>query len=185
MLSIVPYQGQSGTLAEQRYAPAQAPQRPPTMWEWYRQIQALDAKPESKLQTGVAVVRHNAESAALAAVLGFIQGEFGSLDIRGVPLDGVGALLLGALSIQKAGEPDGFSGDLRALGQTCTSVYFFRIAERWRSAKKVIDTTGEPKPETRESMNIHTPKKETKGPQRSVSNVPNDPIIEAGRNAGL
>ena len=185
MLSIVPYQGQPGTLAEHRYAPAQAPQKPPTMWEWYRQIQALDARPESKLQTGVSVVRHNAESAALAAVLGFIQGEFGSLDIRGIPLDGIGALLLGLLSIQKAGEPDGFSGDLRALGQTCTSVYFYRLAERWRSAKKTIDTTGEPKQAAPENMNIHTPKKETNGHQRTVSNVPNDPIIEAGRNAGL
>jgi hypothetical protein len=149
------------------------------MWEWYRQIKTLEGgKPESTLQAGVSVVRHNAESAALAALLGFIQGEFGSLDIRGVPLDGIGALLLNALAIKNAGEPDGFSSDLRALGQTCTSIYLFRTVERWRSAKKVIDTNGE-------SMNIHTAPKSAKPKESLRSNIPKDPIVEAGRRAGL
>jgi hypothetical protein len=175
MLGIVPYQGQPGTL-EQWHSHASTPQKPPsTTWEWYRQLKALEGgQPESTLKAGVNVVRHNAESAALAAILGFIQGEFGSLDIRGIPLDGIGALLLNALSISKAGEPEGFSSDLRALGQTCTSIYFFRTVERWRSAKKVIDTKGE-------TMNIHT-SPQTKEPPR---NIPSDPIVEAGRRAGL
>jgi hypothetical protein len=179
MLGIVPYQGNAGTLERVGYSPAPAPQRPSTMWDWYRQMRELEGrKPESTLQAGVNVVRHNAESAALAALLGFIQGEFGTLDIRGVPLDGIGGLVLSALAIQKADDPTGFSSDLRALGQTCTSVYFYRIAERWRAAKKVIDTKGEPVPE---SMNIHTPKKKAE----PAANVLNDPILEAGRRAGL
>jgi hypothetical protein len=150
--------------------------RPPTtLWETYRQIQALE-KPnvETKLQAGVNVVRHNAESAALAALLGFISGEIG-LDIRGkYPVDGIGALLLAFLSVQQAGSPDGFSSDLRALGQTCNSVYFFRTVERWRKAGKADDSEG---------MNIHTSKKSGEAPKRA--NIPNDPILEAGRKAGL
>ncbi len=180
MLGIVPYQGHTG-IERAGYSPVQTQvvQRPATMWEWYRQMRELEGrKPESTLQAGVNVVRHNAESAALAALLGFIQGEFG-LDIRGVPLDGIGAVLLALLSVQKADDPTGFGSDLRALSQTCTSVYFYRISERWRSAKKTIDARGEAVPE---SMNIHTPKKaQTKTP----TNVLNDPILEAGKRAGL
>jgi hypothetical protein len=183
MLGIVPYQGQAGTIQHAGYPSALVPQqqgmnihtRPPTtLWETYRQIQALE-KPnvETKLQAGVNVVRHNAESAALAALLGFISGEIG-LDIRGkYPIDGIGALLLAFLSVHQAGTPDGFSSDLRALGQTCNSVYFFRTVERWRKAGK---------PEELEGMNIHTSKKPGETLKR---NIPNDPILEAGKKAGL
>lgn len=178
MLGIVPYQGQAGTLEHvgQSYAPVQS--RPSTLTEWYRRMQALEnpyPAQETKLQASVSVVRHNAEGAALAALLGFISGEFG-LDIRGkYPVDGIGAFLLAALSISRAGQPDSFSSDLRAMSQTCTDVFFFRQAERWRKASKVINTQGE------ESMNIHTPKK----PTVQSHSLSNDPILEAGRRAGL
>lgn len=169
--------GQGSALALSTPTPQQTPQRPTNLWEVYQNIRMLEGQTqqqETKLQAGVALVRHNTEAAALAAILGFVSGEIG-LDIRGkYPADAIGAVLLGLLSIQQAGQPGGFSSDLRALSQTCNTVYFFRMAERWRSAKKTIETSAE-------NMNIHTSAK-PKEPPRSG---PYDPILEAGRNAGL
>lgn len=165
MLGIVPYQpAELSTVAP-------VIQKPATTWDWYRQVRALEANPlETPVQSAVTGLRHNAEAGLVGALLGVISGEFG-LDVRGkYPIDAIIAALCYAASVSKAGDTQGFASDIREIGQTCTAVYSFRTAERWRERLK-------------ESKGQTIPGNTFSQPQNSGSFV--DPIIEAGKLAGL
>jgi hypothetical protein len=113
-----------------------APQRASSWLDVYRTMKEPEvASPTVSAVTGL---RHNAEGGAVGAILGFIQGEFGTLDIRGkYPVDGIAALLLYAMSVRDAGKPDGFASDLRALSQSCTTILTYRKTREWREKSKV------------------------------------------------
>lgn len=165
MFGIVPYGQSAGPIVQ--HQPSQAiEQKPPTLWQWYQQLKTTDTQ-AGPLESAVTGLRLNAESAAISALLGFIEGQFGSLDIGRYPADAIAAALLYALSVYESGKPNGYSADLRALGQSCTSVYLYRTTKRWREAAKANSSAGD--------MNIHNSKKT---PQV-------DRILEAGRLAGL
>jgi hypothetical protein len=88
------------------------------------------------MESAVTGLRHNAEGAAIGAVLGFIDGEFG-LDIQGkYPIDGALAFFLYLWSVRDAGKPDGFASDLRALSQSCSTVLTVRKTKAWREGAK-------------------------------------------------
>jgi hypothetical protein len=91
------------------------------------------------VQSAVVGLRQNAESAAIGALLAFIDTDLGGLDLGGrIPLDWAGAALFYILSIQGTGNPDSLSSDYRAMGQSCTSVAMFRTVQKWRESKKGI-----------------------------------------------
>lgn len=113
------------------------------------------------MHSAVIGLRHNLESAALGALLGAIYGKFGTLDVRGIPIDGLAAAAFYALSIREAGKADGFASDLRAMSQSCTSVLMFRKTAKW-VAQPADDS------ETK-SMSGHT----------------QDPLIAAAKKHGL
>lgn len=111
------------------------PDKKPSLWDWYRQLQ--EPQQPSPMESAVTGLRHNAEGAAVGAVLGFIDGEFG-LDIQGkYPIDGALAFFLYLWSVRDANKADGFAGDLRALSQSCTTVFTFRKTKEWREGAKV------------------------------------------------
>jgi len=84
-------------------------------------------------------LRQNAEGAAVAALLAFIDTDLGGLDLAGrIPLDWVAALGLYALSIRDAKKPDGFAIDLRAMGQSATAVATYRMVHKWREGAKAL-----------------------------------------------
>lgn len=110
----------------------------PSMWEWYKSLQG--PQQPTPMESAVTGLRHNAEGLAVGAVLGFVKGEFGTLDIQGrFPVDGIAAFLLYLMSIRDAGKPDGFASDLRALSQSCSTIFAFRKAEEWREASKGLN----------------------------------------------
>lgn len=119
---------------EQTYLPAApVPARPLSLWDTYRAALVPPADPMARVQSAVTGMRHSLESAALGALLGAIHGKMG-LDIAGkYPIDGILAAVLLAMSVKEAHKPDGFSSDLRALSQCCTSVAFFRKTSEWVS----------------------------------------------------
>ncbi len=124
-----PYGSSYGQLAR-----APEPEKRPSLWDWYRQLQEPSAP--SPMESAVTGLRHNAEGAAVGAVLGFIDGEFG-LDIQDkYPIDGALAFFLYLWSVRDAGKADGFAGDLRALSQSCTTVFTFRKTKAWREGVK-------------------------------------------------
>jgi hypothetical protein len=159
MLAVRPY----------GYAPApmvvSQPEPPkPSLWDWYRQLNAPPPEVPSPVQSAVTGLRHNAEGMAIGALLGFLDAECGGLDIRGkYPVDGIAAGILYALSIRDASKPDGFASDLRALSQSCSTVMLYRKTKAWRESKKAI-----PQEQTGKAI----PK-----------NI--DPIVAAGMAAGL
>jgi hypothetical protein len=118
------------------------------------------AESPSPVQSAVTGLRFNAEGAAVGAILGFIQGEFGSLDVKGVPIDGIAAFLLYLLSVRETGKPDGFASDLRALSQSCTTVLAYRKVQAWRESTHEVQTS------IPRNKNV-------------------DPILAAGKAAGL
>lgn len=126
--------------------PPVAPQ--PTLRDWWKELQGETShQPPSQLQSAVTGLRHNGESAAIGAILAFIDTDLGGLDLGGrIPLDWLGAVVFYALSIQSADKPEGLSSDFRALSQSCTTVAMYRMVHRWREARKSIpqNTSGDP-----------------------------------------
>ncbi len=104
----------------------------PSLWDWYKTLQ--EPKPAGPIESAVTGLRHNAEGMAVGAALGFVDGEFG-LDIKGkYPIDGILAFFFYLWSIRDAGKPDGFASDLRALSQSCSTVFTFRKTKEWRES---------------------------------------------------
>jgi len=129
------------------------------LWDWYKSLET--PAPPSAMHSAVTGLRHNAEGAAVGAILGFIDGEFGTLDIQGrYPIDGIAALLAYLMSVRDAGKPEGYAADLRAISQSCLTTYAYRKVKDWRAAAKDLPS----------SVDI-------------PSNV--DPILAAGKKAGL
>jgi hypothetical protein len=122
------------------YRPAPSPSpvpQAPSLWDVYTKLKTPE--PASQVQSAVTGLRHNAEGALVGALLGFIHGEFGSLDVRGkYPIDGIGAALLYAMSIRDAGKPEGYASDLRALSEACTATLLYRKTREWREAKSSL-----------------------------------------------
>lgn len=115
------------------------------------------------MQSAMTGLRHNAEGAAIGALLGFIEAKLGSLDIRGkYPVDGIMAVVLYLLSIRDAG--NGLTSDIRAVSQSLTTITFYR---------KVKEAVSAPKPESKDNMPGH---KSAKG---------KDSILEAAKELGL
>jgi hypothetical protein len=112
----------------------------PTLREWWKELQGETApKPPSRVQSAVVGLRHNGESAAIGALLAFIDTDLGGLDLGGrVPLDWVGAALFYALSIREHDSTEGLGSDFRAMSQSCTTVATYRMMHRWREAKQAI-----------------------------------------------
>lgn len=167
MFGLAPYQGGPGT--EQPGGQAGYAQRAPSnVWDWYHQVRALENRaPDTPLQSAVTGLRQNGVAALSAAALGFISGEFNGLDFRGkYPLDALAALGCYFLSVKSAGQPDGFASDLRAISQSCTSVYAFRTTEKWRENAKEVNAN--PPPTVAGRVNTHR-----------------DSILEAGARIGL
>ena len=111
------------------------PARPPTVWETYRQ--ALLPKPEqpSFVQNAVVTVRQDLECAALAALLGYVHGKTGTLDIGGkYPIDGALALVLRAAAAFTSNE-SGVSADLKELSRTAGVITIFRKASDFAERK--------------------------------------------------
>ena len=157
------------TRMAQQMTPIYAPQpqvivqQKPSLWESYRQaILPAQTEPVSSIQSAVAGLRGNLESAAIAAILGTIHGRFGTLDIAGkYPVDAILGAFLYALSVKDSGKPDGFATDLRNLSQACTSVAVFRKTSEWS------------KPKTDSS------------PDMSRHKTESDPLIEFAKKNGL
>lgn len=129
---IIPWNTSYPTL----YTPYKPPEeKRPSLWEWYKSLQEPQQK--SPLESAVTGLRHNAEGAGVGAILGFIDAEFG-LDIQGkYPIDGALAFLLYLWSIRDSGKAEGFASDLRALSQSCSTVFFFRKTKEWREGKRI------------------------------------------------
>ena len=138
--------------------PAVAEKRP-SLWDWYKTLQ--EPQPPGPMESAVQGLRHNAEGAAVGAVLGFVDGEFG-LDIQGkYPIDGILAFLLYLWSVRDAGKPDGFASDLRALSQSCSTVFTFRKTKDWREGvkSKTIPRNSDPILAAGESIGVKTANK--------------------------
>lgn len=158
MSGIVPWGRQSSTFAplvpyrqEVGIAVSQPSPTTPNTWrEWWRELKGETEQPSGPMQSAVVGLRHNAEGAAIAALLAFIDTDLGGLDLAGrVPLDWAGAALFYALSINDSGKPDSLSSDFRAMGQSCTTIAMYRMIHKWRESSKgmprnTIDTTGDP-----------------------------------------
>jgi hypothetical protein len=111
--------------------------KPPSVWDSYRAALAPIHEAPTQLQSAVAGVRHGLESAAVGALLGFIEGKLGTLDLAGkYPVDGIAGLILLVLSVKDAGAPNGYASDLRAISQSCMSVAAFRMSSKWAKGDK-------------------------------------------------
>lgn len=168
-----PYETYGQAIARPTYPAPAAPQyyeqRAPTVWQTYRSMLAPPSAPTSPMESAVTGLRHNGEAMAMAALLAFAQRQFGTLDVRGkYPVDGILAALLFALSVKDAGKPDGYASDLRALSQSCSSVFVYRkvLGDEGRAAATSTAATGTA----------------TAAPIRANSK---DPILEAARAAGF
>ena len=119
-----------------------APPRPASVWDSYRAVLAPTPEPLTQVQSAVQAVRFNLESAFIGGLLGLIHGKLGTLDIKGkYPADGILAAFLLALSVQQTGKGDGISADLRAMGQSCTTIAFFRKASQWAATPATSEST--------------------------------------------
>lgn len=123
----------------------------PNSWrEWIRELKGEAEQPSGAIESAVVGLRHNAEGAAIGALLAFIDTDLGGLDFAGrIPLDWAGAALFYALSVNGAGKPDGLASDFRAMGQSCTTIAMYRMVHKWRESSKdmprnTINTTGDP-----------------------------------------
>lgn len=130
-LARSPLQTYGSIIPRQEYAPLQlVPQyapRAPTVWETYRTMFTQPQAAMSPVQSAVQGVRYSAEGAAIAALLAAAYKHFGTLDVAGkYPVDAILSALLFALSVKNSGAPEGYSGDLRALSQSCSDVFIFR-----------------------------------------------------------
>lgn len=156
-----PYATYSPAIVRPHFAPVPVP-RAPTVWETYRSMLQPSA-PATPLESAVTGLRHCGEGAAIAALLAFAHRHFGTLDVRGkYPVDGIAAALLFALSIREAGKPEGYAGDLRALSQSCSSVWVFRKLSGPSEPAKTPAST----------------------PQTGFG-ADSDPILQAARRAGF
>lgn len=141
MSGIVPWTGGA------TYYPSFAPsvptppmqQQPLSLRDWWHELQASNNPKATKVESAVMGLRHNGESAAMGAILAFIDTDLGGLDLGGrVPLDWVGAALFYILSIRDTGKEDGIASDFRAMGQSCTTVAMYRMVHRWRTGQQGI-----------------------------------------------
>jgi hypothetical protein len=139
MSGIVPWAGGGAFAPSFVSSVPTAPTPQPSLREWWRQLQQEIAPQSTRVQSAVMGLRHNGESAAMAAILALIDTELGGLDLGGrIPLDWVGAAIFYALSVQDAGNTEGLASDFRALGQSCTTVAMYRMVHRWRESRKAI-----------------------------------------------
>jgi len=130
----------------------------PTLRDWWRELQETSSPKTTKVESAVVGLRHNGESAAMGAILAFIDTDLGGLDLGGrVPLDWVGAALFYVLSIRDTGKEEGIASDFRAMGQSCTTVAMYRMVQKWRAGQKAI-------------------------PQNKTSK---DPVLAAGKSVGF
>lgn len=139
----------------------------PSVWQTYRDLLVPSTAPTpTPIQSAIVGLRHNAEGAAIGALLGYLEGKLGSLDVRGkYPVDGIAAFLLYLLSIRDAGKPDGFASDVRAISQSLTTIAFYR---------KVKEATSAPETDSKDNnMSGH------KAPANK------DPILVAAEKLGL
>jgi hypothetical protein len=139
-----------------------------SVWQTYRELIAPSPTPvQTPMQSAVTGLRHNAEGAVVGAVLGYLEGKLGTLDIGGkYPVDGIAAFLLYLLSIRDAGKPDGFASDVRAVSQSLTTIAFYRKVKEAASPSTVED---------KDNMPRH------KGPVSTSK----DPILAAAEKLGL
>lgn len=154
MSGIVPWAGFAPSV------PTLPTQQPSSLRQWWQELQESTANhpKTTKVESAVVGLRHNGESAAMGAILAFIDTDLGGLDLGGrVPLDWVGAALFYLLSIRDTGKEEGIASDFRAMSQSCTTVAMFRMVQRWRSGRTVI-------------------------PQNKTSK---DPILAAGKGANF
>jgi hypothetical protein len=159
MSGLVPWTGGGGYLPSLvTTVPTNSiPQNTASLREWWKELQKEVAPQESRMQSAVVGIRHNGESAAMGAILAFIDTDLGGLDLGGrIPIDWIAAALFYALSIRDTGKEEGIASDFRALGQSCTTVAMYRMVQRWRAGRKVIPG------------NTKTPK---------------DPVLAAGKTA--
>jgi len=111
----------------------------PSLRDWWRELQESNSPKTTRVESAVMGLRHNGESAAMGAILAFIDTDLGGLDLGGrVPLDWVGAALFYALSVRDGGKEDGIASDFRAMGQSCTTIAMYRMVQKWRCAQKAI-----------------------------------------------
>jgi hypothetical protein len=141
--AISPY---ARALEQVRYVPPPVVEKP-SVWQTYRQILTPAPEAPGHVSAAVDVVRYNAESMGIAALLGLIYGKAGTLDVRGVPMDGVASVIFAMLSVREAGKPGGgFSQDFLAASQSCSSVAMFRKTASWvqPSAQATLPERGDP-----------------------------------------
>ncbi len=129
--------------------PAPSPTAPQSLKDWWRELRGPEPQ-GTAVESAVIGLRHNAEGAAIGALLALIDTDLGGLDLAGrIPLDWVGAAAFYALSVRDSNNPQGLSSDFRAMGQSCTTVAMYRTIHKWRESSKgmprnIIDTTGDP-----------------------------------------
>lgn len=167
----IPSPSQPGQAIEsyRTYAPpvqySSTPQARQSVWETYRGALTPYAAPVSPFQAVTNGLRHTGEGAVIGALLGALQRHFGTLDIAGkYPADGILALVLFALSVNESGKPDGFSSDLLAMSQSCSTVLSFRKFSGDKTPSKDIPGNTQ---------------------EASTTNVSNDPIVQAAREAKI
>jgi hypothetical protein len=166
MLAVRPYTSTYWDRPLSNPTPAIEPAKPSGLWDWYKSLK--EPQPPSPLESAVAGLRHNAEGAAVGAILGFVDGEFGGLDLGGVyPVDAITAAILYFASIRDAGKAEGFASDLRAISQSCLTTFAYRKTKQWREDQKAIVKSG----------SVDIPRNSR---PKSV-----DRIIQAGKAAGL
>ncbi len=158
MSGIVPWVS-GGAYAPSFTSTVPAPSAPqPTLRDWWKEMKESKIPQTTKVESAVMGLRHNGESAAIGAILAFIDTDLGGLDLGGrIPLDWAGAALFYILSIRDTGNEDGIASDFRAMGQSCTTVAMYRMIQRWRSGQQTI-------------------------PRNKSSK---DPVLTAGKNVGF
>ena len=123
----------------QHYQPAMPVQSAtaPSIWQTYRDLLKPPEPQHSPFQATIAGVRHSAEGAFTGALLGFLEAEFGTLDIKGkYPADAIAAAILLLFSIKDAGDPNVLSSDMRAISKSCSTVASYRMMKTWREKSK-------------------------------------------------
>ena len=140
--SLVPYRSE--------FISPPSPTAPQSLKQWLQELRGPELQ-SGAVESAVVGLRHNAEGAAIGAILALIDTDLGGLDIAGrIPLDWVAAAAFYALSVQDSNNPQGLTSDFRAMGQSCTTIAMYRMIHKWRDAQKdmprnkVIDTTGDP-----------------------------------------
>jgi hypothetical protein len=110
-------------------------------------------------------VRQGGESAIMGGLLGLIEAEHGSLDVKfqgkTIPIDGSLALLGLFGSVVMANDPTGLSADIRNLSSASLAVFSYRKGKEWREKGKGL---------THALPGHH-----------GEQNIPNDPILAAAQ----